>query len=228
MNLKDFLCNIEENLYKLRFIQTNDKDLEYVIRSVLSGRSIFESLAKYDSFGILIEGSILSIKLLGNVMSMDSKFKKHFITNMFYPIFLNVCLIVQFIFLHLFINITINVIILVISITFNIIISCFVFYRIFKRIVFIQKLFLWIHVIKGEISVNCLEKLNINITNYSTIEEMSFDHFKCTDFNDLLLTYEREQLSIFQDFSHSVKIITGVSIMIIGINLAFMTISMTF
>lgn len=219
MNLESFLINIKTNLYNIRRINSKDNRVIDIINEIKSGKSLYESVEKYDSLNIVIDGSIDSVQLLGLFLNMKRKFKEQLIFSMFYPCFMNVLLACMFLFIHHFFDVYMNVIALILSISINVILSVVVISRLFVKVKFIENICLWINVLKGNISIKAITKIGLDISNYSNVNDISYTLFQCNSMKELEDKYDDQYKNIENYFKVSIQIISSLSVLIIGINL---------
>jgi hypothetical protein len=219
VNLESFLINIKVNLYNIRHINSSDNRVIDIISEIKLGKSLYESIEKYDSLNIVIYGSIDSVKLLGVFLDMRRRFKEQLIFSMFYPCFMNLLLVCMFIFIHNFFNIYVNIFSLIVSIFINALISILVIRKLFVKLKFIENICLWINVLRGNISIKSVGKLGIDLLNYSNVNDISYALFQCNNMKELNDKYENQNKNVENYFKASIQIISSLSVVIIGVNL---------
>lgn len=94
------------------------------------------------------------------------------------------------------------------------------------KIKYLERLYIWIHVITGKMSIKALYKLSINVINYSNINSASYQLFQCNSLNELSDRYKDEEENIVNYFKLSIQVISSISILIIGINLCLIIVNL--
>ena len=219
--------NIKVNICNIRNINSFDKRVIDIINEIHSGKSLYESVSKYDSFNMVINGSIDSIRLLGVFLDMQKRFKRQLVFSMFYPCFMNLLLALMFVFVSKFFDIYVNIVYLIISILINVLLSAVVIYKLFTKLRFIEHICIWIYVVRGLISIKAASKLNIDIMNYNNINAISYALFQCNNIGELEGKYQDEHTNVESYFKISIQIISSLSIVIIGINLCFVILNVS-
>lgn len=221
MRLSDFLLDIDNCIYRLNSIITNDNKLRSILLGIQKGQNIFKCIQEnVKDPGFLNHPSLESVKELGKYLIQQEKIQQTILIHITYPIILSILFIILSIILQSITNMNM-------MITPLLIISG-VSYIIHNTQKNIQKAITnyWvICLLKGTIDVKSFQYLNpqIKVTKMRSIEDLVFSvtGSSNTNINILENQYKEDIDNVLKKCEYYTQLLSKLAIISIGFNLLY-------